>query len=346
MIPPSVANPKIHPGCRIARENLLISKQNPNSRKRKFHGKIRWVKARYLGLDLGGTNIKYAIIENSGSEWSVVVKDQISTEAEIGPDHVTNLLAGLAKKFGDEVSGVGLAVPGTFDDSAGTILIFPNLPGPWQGHQILAPVANASSKPTALINDARAFALAESILGAARGLRTVACLVLGTGIGGGIIIDGKVITGSTGAAGELGHVIVDPNGNKCGCGSRGCLETTSATVAICTNAKSKTPADAYEKAAAGDAIALEAFKIAGRGLGVAITSIMVTLSPDAFVIGGGVSQAGEMLNKYIREEVDSRLTIFPPNTVKLIPAELGVYAGAIGAALNGAIAAGVELVNN
>lgn len=199
------------------------------------------MKARYLGLDLGGTNIKYSIIEKSGSDWSVIAKDQISTEAEKGPAHVTELLANLANKFGAEVSGVGLAVPGTFDSEAGSILIFPNLPGPWRGHQILNPVTKASGKPTALINDARSFALAESILGAARGMRTVACLVLGTGIGGGIIIDGKVITGSTGAAGELGHLIVEPDGNKCGCGSRGCLETTSATVAICTNAKSKSP---------------------------------------------------------------------------------------------------------
>lgn len=340
-----VAKPRIHPGFRIADENLLISMRNLNSPIFVFRGKIREMKARYLGLDLGGTNIKYAIIEKDGSDWSVVTKEQISTEAEKGPDHVTNLLAGLAEKFGGEVSGVGLAVPGTFDAAAGTIHIFPNLPGPWRGHQILAPVANASKKPTLLINDARSFALSESILGAARGMRTVACLVLGTGIGGGIIIDGKVITGSTGAAGELGHLIVDPNGNICGCGSRGCLETTSATGAICTNAKSKTPAEAFEKASAGDKDAIEAFKIAGRGLGVAITSIMVTLSPDVFVIGGGVSQAGEMLNKYIRDEVDSRLTIYPSNMVKIVPAELGVYAGAIGAALNGAIAAGVELVS-
>lgn len=303
------------------------------------------MKTRYLGLDLGGTNIKYAIVERDGSNWTVIKKDQISTEAEQGPEHVTKRLADLAKEFGSEVSGVGLAVPGTFDSLAGSILIFPNLPGPWRGHQILAPVANASGKPTALINDARSFALSESILGAARGKRTVACLVLGTGIGGGIIIDGKVITGSTGAAGELGHLIVEPDGNKCGCGSRGCLETTSATVAICTNAKSESPAQAYEKAIAGDEIAINAFKIAGRGLGVAITSIMVTLSPDVFVIGGGVSQAGEMLNKYIREEIDSRLTIYPPSTVKILPAELGVYAGAIGAALNGAIAAGVDLID-
>ena len=299
---------------------------------------------RYLGLDLGGTNIKYAIIEKKGSDWSVISKDQIDTEAKLGPEHVTNRLAELANKFGDDVDGVGLAVPGTFEAHSGSILIFPNLPGPWRGHQILAPVAKASGKPTALINDARSFALAETFLGAARGMRTVACLVLGTGIGGGIIIDGKVISGCTGAAGELGHLVVEPNGNQCGCGSRGCLETTSATVAICNNAKSESPAQAYEKALAGDETAINAFKIAGRGLGIAITSLMVTLSPDVFVIGGGVSQAGELLNKYIREEIDSRLTIYPTSAVKIVSAELGVFAGAIGAALNGAIAAGVDLI--
>lgn len=303
------------------------------------------MKTRYLGLDLGGTNIKYVVVEKSGLKWSVIIQEQISTEADLGPDHVTKLLAGLAKKFGEDVSGVGLAVPGTFDRETGTILIFPNLPGPWRGHQIFSPIAKASKKPTILINDARAFALAESILGAARGLRTVACFVLGTGIGGGIIIDGKVITGSTGAAGEFGHLIVEPNGNLCGCGSHGCLETTSATFAICKNAKSVSPAQAYEKAMAGNAEAIEAFKIAGRGIGVAIINIMVTLSPDVFVIGGGISQAGEMLNKYIREEVDERLSIYPQSCVKIVPSELGVYAGAIGAALSGASAAGVDLMN-
>jgi glucokinase len=183
--------------------------------------------SKYLGLDLGGTNIKVAVIEKKDNQWNVIKKEDHSTEAEGGPAHVVGRLAKLASEnlteFPD-LAGVGVAVPGIFNASDGTIELFPNLPGPWKGFQALAPIADAVKIPTALVNDARAFTLAESIMGAAHGKKTVVCYVIGTGVGGGIVIDGKIHMGATGGAGEVAHQIVKPNGPLCGCGGRGCAE--------------------------------------------------------------------------------------------------------------------------
>ena len=146
---------------------------------------------KFLGLDLGGTNIKIAVIEKVSNQWKIIKEDDVSSEAKHGPEHVVNRLANLArenhKEFPD-LNGVGVAVPGVFNPD-GTIELFPNLPGPWKGFQALEPIRKTTNLPTSLINDARAFTLAEAIMGAAHGKRTVACYVIGTGVGGGIVID-------------------------------------------------------------------------------------------------------------------------------------------------------------
>lgn len=163
--------------------------------------------SKFLGLDLGGTNIKVAVIEKVGNTWEVINEEDVPTEADKGPTHVVSRIAEIAskkqKEFSD-LSGVGVAVPGLFN-SDGTIELFPNLPGAWQGFQALEPIKSATKLPTAIINDARAFTLGEAILGAALGKRTVACLVIGTGVGGGVVIDGKIQLGANGAAGEIAH---------------------------------------------------------------------------------------------------------------------------------------------
>lgn len=298
---------------------------------------------KYLGLDLGGTNIKIAIIEKSDSGWNVIFKDQVSTSAEKGPDYVVSLLADLAKKYGPEVDGVGIAVPGIFNHEVGTIQLFPNLPGPWKDHAMLEPVAKASGKPTGLINDARAFSLAESIMGAARGYETVACLVLGTGVGGGIVINGKVLMGATKGAGEIAHQMVNPDGPLCGCGAKGCAEAMTSTKAICDLAGTKTPEEAYKNALAGDERAINTFKEVAKWLAVALYNVMTIVSPNVYVIGGGVAQAGELLFDYIKEEFKSRNHLWPDFQALIIPAQLGPAAGSIGAALHGASTDGQKL---
>lgn len=296
---------------------------------------------KYLGLDLGGTNIKFVVIEEDHGSWKVLLKDQIATEAANGPEHVTNRLAELAKKHQNEyqISGVGLAVPGIFDGKAGTISLFPNLPGNWRGYQILKPIADASGVPVGLINDARAFSLAESVMGAARGYATVACIVMGTGVGGGIVLNGKVHLGATNGAGEIAHQIVNPDGPICGCGSQGCVEAMTSSHAIATLAGVKTPEEAYEKALSGDLQAIHSFEEAGKWIGIAMANVMALLSPDVFVLGGGVSQSGDLITKYALAEAKRRSNLFDGEVFKVLPAQLGVFAGAIGAALNGVAAA-------
>ena len=183
---------------------------------------------RLLGLDLGGTNIKVAVVEIMDDDAPEVVSTaQYATHADRGPNGVTERLIEAGRATIGEigpVDGAGLGVPGLFETDTGRIILFPNLPGPWRGHSFRDPVADALGVPTALINDARAFVLAEGTVGAGRGRHTVIGLTLGTGIGGGIMIDGRIHLGEFGTGGEVGHQVVVPDGPLCGCGNRGCVE--------------------------------------------------------------------------------------------------------------------------
>ncbi len=301
--------------------------------------------SKFLGLDLGGTNIKVAVIEKNKETWRVIKEENVSTEAEKGPAHVVAILAELASRNKGEfpdLSGVGVAVPGLFN-ADGTIELFPNLIGKWRGFQALEPIRSATNLPTAIINDARAFTLAEAIMGAALGKRTVACFVIGTGVGGGVVIDGKIHLGANGAAGEIAHQIVKFDGPICGCGAQGCAETLTNSFAIAKLAGTKTAEEAYKNALAGDEKAIAAFKEVAYWIAITLTNIMVVLAPDTIVIGGGVAQAGEILLDEIRAAMKKRAHLYPESFINIVPATLGFYAGSVGAALYGAITAGAQL---
>ena len=300
---------------------------------------------RFLGVDLGGTNIKYAVIEIDGTSIKEVLKDQISTEAKNGPDHVTNRIATLIKKIDGEmpIVGVAVAVPGIFNHDTGEILLFPNLPGAWENYPFTKKLIEATGKSIALINDARAFCLAESTLGAGRGHRYVACIVMGTGVGGGLVIDGKVHEGATRGAGEIAHQVVAPDGPVCGCGTRGCVEALTSSAAISAMAETKTPEEAYERAKAGDEKAIAAFRSAGKWLGIALANVNAVFSPEVFIVGGGVAQAGDLVLDFIRAELHERNHLWPNSAFKVVPAQLSFFAGATGAALKAAAAAGTQL---
>ena len=303
------------------------------------------VVTKFLGLDLGGTNIKVAVIEKVSDRWQVIKEEDVPSEAQHGPQHVVDRLANLAKenyKQFPDLEAVGIAVPGVFN-ADGTIELFPNLPGPWKGFQALEPIRKATNLPTAMINDARAFTLAEAIMGAALGKKTVACYVIGTGVGGGVVIDGKIHMGATRGAGEIAHQIVKADGPMCGCGTQGCAEPLTNSAAIAKLAGTKTAEEAYKNALAGDAKAIAAFKEVGFWIAIALTNIMAVLAPDTIVIGGGVAQSGEILLNEIRAEMNKRANLFPKSAINVVPATLGFYAGSIGAALNGAITAGAQL---
>ena len=300
---------------------------------------------RFLGIDLGGTNIKFALIEIDGKEIREVAKDQISTEAKLGPDHVTKRIADLIIEQDKKsaIDGVAVAVPGIFNHDTGAILLFPNLPGKWENYPFADQIKNQTGKSIALINDARAFCLAESTLGAGRGHRFVACIVMGTGVGGGLVIDGKVHEGATKGAGEIAHQVVAPDGPVCGCGTRGCVEALTSSAAISAMAGTATPEEAFERAKAGDTKAIEAFKSAGKWLGIALANVNAVFSPEVFVVGGGVAQAGDLVLDFIRAELHERNHLWPNSAFKVVPAQLSFFAGATGAALKAAAVAGTQL---
>lgn len=301
---------------------------------------------KFLGLDLGGTNIKICVLESIDGHCKEIEKSTIPTDAENGPEHVVNLLVNIAKQYVlekySDISAVGVAVPGIFDHELGEILLFPNLPGNWKHQPMKKPIEDACNRPVSIINDARAFALAEANAGLAKGKSPVACLVLGTGFGGGIIIDGRVHMGSTLGAGEIGHQIVNADGALCGCGAQGCAETLTSAQALSTLAGAKSPEEAYKRAIDGDVQAIHAFSESAKWIGIAIANVMVVLAPELFIIGGGVAQSGDFFLDLIRVEANKRAKLVPENSIQIHAASLGVYAGSIGAALNGAINAGAQ----
>jgi glucokinase len=197
-------------------------------------------------------------------------------------------------------------------------------------------VSAATGLPAFLVNDARAFGLAELRLGAGRGASTMAGLTLGTGVGGVIAVDGRVHQGHDGTAGELGHQTIEPDGPPCGCGNRGCLEALARADRIALACGTSTAEAAVAAARAGDQRAIEGLRVIGRYLGIGIANTITVLSPDRVVLGGGVAAAGELLFAPIREEVARRVRTTSLDEVAIVPAELGTWAGAIGAAVHGA----------
>lgn len=293
---------------------------------------------RWLGVDIGGTNTKYVVVSVTDGEVTQS-RDLGSapTVTDAGPLGVQRATAEriAAHLAAGPISGIGVAVPGTLDVDTGVTGVVPNIPGDWQGFGLMDGLVAALGRPVSLINDARAFALAEATAGAARGLSTVVCLTLGTGIGGGVVIDGRLHSGHTGMAGEIGHQVLDPRPEapRCGCGGRGCLEVLAQAEALCALAGQPDVEQVFAAAAAGDPRAVAAVEHEVRYLAIGMSNAYMLLCPDAFVIGGGIAQAGEALRRPLLAEVRARMTLDAPEAIDIRLAELGSSAGAIGAAL-------------
>lgn len=293
--------------------------------------------ARYLGLDIGGTNIKTAVVEDGpGGSLQVIDTTSEPTLADRGPPSVVERVG----RIGTEriaalgpIEAAGVTLPGTFDALRGTATLIPNLPGLWAGTPVRDPISLALSVPTWLINDARAFSLAESVLGVARGLSTVVCIVLGTGVGGGVVIERRLHLGRSGVAGEIAHQIVLPDGPLCGCGNYGCAEALTRADVFCELGGQPTPEEVYAAAAAGNVRAQAAIDQVVKYLAIAMANAYALLAPDAFVVGGGVAAAGDALLVPLIAEVRRRVTIDVPENVRVLLAQLGSSAGAVGAAL-------------
>lgn len=298
--------------------------------------------SRHIGLDLGATNIKWAVLERTGEAWSVVDRGRISTQAEDGTDAVLRRLATLATDARSRIGAIaslGVGVPGLYDAVTGTTTFLPNLPPGWTDLPVAGPLEEWVGVPVFLINDARAFGLAELRLGAGRGCRTMAGLALGTGVGGVIVIDGRVHFGHDGTGGELGHQTLLPDGPPCTCGNRGCLEAFARADRVAAACGTATAEEAVEAARAGDPVAVAGLAEIGGWLGIAIANVVVSLTPERVVIGGGVAGAGDLLLEPIRDEVRRRVHVTDLGQVEIVAAELGTWAGAIGAGVHAAEAA-------
>jgi glucokinase len=293
---------------------------------------------RHLGLDLGGTNIKWVVAEHDDA-WRVLDRGQVPTPAVDGPDAVVSALATVGSeaigRFPD-VSTIGVGVPGLYDPVTGATRFLVNVPGDWKGRPVAGPIEAALGRPVSLINDARGFGLAELRLGAGRGAGSMVGLVLGTGVGGVIAVDGRVHLGHDGTAGEVGHQTIDPDGPPCGCGNNGCVESFARADRIAAACGTATAEAAVVAAQAGDARALAGLATVGGYLGIGIANMVTVVSPDRVVIGGGVAAAGDLLLEPIRAELRRRVHTTSLDEVKVVIAELGVWAGAIGAAIHGA----------
>jgi len=296
----------------------------------------------HLGLDLGATNIKWSVLERAGDDWSVVARDQLRTSAGRGPTAVIERVGSVAcdaLRAWPAIDSIGVGLPGLYDAAAGTARFLPNLPGDWDGLPVAAPIASRLHLPVALINDARAFGLAELRLGAGRGVQSMVGVALGTGIGGVVVIDGRVQHGHGGTAGEVGHQTIDPDGPPCTCGSRGCLEVYAGSRRIAEACGTRSAGKAVEAARRGDRRAVAGIERVGRYLGIGIANLVVVLTPDRVVLGGGVAAAGDLLLEPIRAELRRRVHTTDLGRVELVTAELGTWAGSIGAAIHGAEAA-------
>ena len=304
---------------------------------------IQGVATRHLGLDLGATNLKWAVLAHAGGSWTTVATDQVSTRVVADPEAVpATIVAQLAQAAAAAIAewgpvlSVGIGVPGLYDPAAGTTRFLVNVPGQWAGRPVAGPVATAVGLPATLINDARAFGLAELRLGAGRGASSMVGLTLGTGVGGVFAINGRVHEGHDGTAGEIGHHTIDPDGPWCHCGNRGCLEAYARADQIAAACGTATAEEAVRAAEAGDERARAGLADVGRYLGIGIANMITVIAPDRIVLGGGVAAAGELLFAPIRAEIARRVRTTSIEDVVLVRAELGTWAGAIGAAVHGA----------
>lgn len=311
-----------------------------------------------VGIDLGGTNIGAGAMPTDGTR--EIAMRMIPTRAEEGSAAVVGRIVRMIEdvieqtraETGAERSdflGVGIGSPGPLDRERGVVIVSPNLG--WRDFPLRDEVGSRVNLPASLDNDANCATLGEWWCGAARGGRNVVGLTIGTGIGGGLIFDGKLYHGSSDAAGEIGHTTIDPTGRRCRCGNYGCLEAYASGPAIAERAREVldvdgdsilydlvngdvsriTAATVFEASKRGDRVALEVVRDTAHFLGVGISNLINILNPDIVVVAGGVTQAGDLLFDPLRAEVRRRAFKSSVDACKIVPGALPLSAGVVGA---------------
>jgi len=316
-----------------------------------------------VGVDLGGTNMRIAALDGSGKQLELITT---STEVKRGRDLVVwdicDAIRALRKKFDSrlEFAGTGIGVPGIIDIETGTVHQSPNLPD-WTHYPVRDEIQRRVDGPVTLENDANVAALGEKWMGAGRDVDSMCMFTLGTGVGAGIVLDGKIWHGMMGMAGECGHITVDPDGVRCGCGNVGCVEQYASATAVkrmaieaiatgkapeLARAMSENPEFSskvvFQYAMQGDAAAMEIFEIVGRTMAMVLGAMVNTLNLPMYVLGGGLASAWEAFAPRMFADLRQRSYVFaatepdpnlPARKHTLITrALLGSDAGLVGAA--------------
>jgi len=305
----------------------------------------------YVGVDVGGTTIKVGVCNATGD---LLHSFEGPTDNDKGTDAILSNIAAYARHVvtetsysWEQVEGVGVGIPGFLDIPNGIVKFSPNLN--LRMTNVKAFLTDTLQKPVKINNDANVAALGEAWGGAGRGVDNCVCYTLGTGVGGGIIIGGRIVEGFNAMAGELGHMAVVPDleAIQCGCGKMGCLETVSSATGIIRMAKDAvergdrtslstveniTAKDVVDAAKAGDEVAARIVNRAAFYLGKSLATMAIVTNPQRFIIGGGVAKAGEFLFEQIREVFRKYTPEMAQEGVEIVPAQLGNNAGVVGAA--------------
>ncbi len=314
----------------------------------------------YLGADIGGTGVKYVITDDQGG---MVHQGEVPTDPHSGKRTLGRLAMAVAEKIcpaeGSEeptfsrLAAVGLACAGIVNPDSGHLGRSPNLPG-WEDTNLKQILANEFHDKTLVVaNDVNAALYGEFSLGAGRGCRNLVMIALGTGVGGGIMLNGSLVVGSHNGAAEIGHMVLDPSGPTCTCGAVGCLEAWAGSVAIIAQARLLARVELKETALAqlvaekgdtlstrdlsllaekGDAASLALFAEVGHRLGHAVGNLINLLDPDRVIIGGGVAQAGDLILGPCRALVPRMVLAEEAKNTPVVSAELGPLSAAVGAA--------------
>lgn len=304
-----------------------------------------------FAADLGGTHLRVATVDRNGK---IYYRQMQPTPQAEKPNEIVRALVDAVHacerktaELGGSISALSVAVPGTVNVAEGLVVTAPNVPC-LDGFRLGEALESELEWPVILENDANAAAIGEMWRGAGRGYQTLICVTLGTGVGGGIILDGKLWRGADGSAGEIGHIGVDPfAGVACLCGSHGCLEVYASATAIVRmtrearlrypgsilhNSEDLTSQRIYQSGREGDELAIEVFQRMGVYLGIGLASLINVLNPEIIVIGGGLSNGWDLFEKHMHQQVIERAFPIPARRVKIVRAECGDDAGLLGAA--------------
>jgi glucokinase len=314
-------------------------------------------------IDIGGTKLAVGVVDGAGRVLSSVrAKTELALSPEATCSQLVEMLRQAHREAGEDVplQAVGLGCGGPLDRPSGTIITIPNQPG-WDGFPIRAFFEERLGLPVALDNDANAAGLGEALFGAGRGHSHVCYFTVSTGVGGGIVIGGRALRGATEMAAEFGHQVILPDGPRCTCGKWGCLESLASGTSIARRAREKLASGANSPlreavrgdlnritaerlaraAHEGDPFALDLWEETGRYLGLGVLNVIHILNPSIVVIGGGVSNAGDLLFKPVRRTVKERGMAPLVNACEIVPAALGADVGIVGAA-----ALAMEMLNS